>query len=223
MTCSRRRPFPARAGNGKGASDGKAEPSCAPRLPLTPRPGKTNGPKTRARCACPGSVGRPWTAGTTCAGQDRHCPRRMATASRGHGEEIVSPRRRRAGFGVLGGLGRWARHTGVRADASGPLSGSDRCVAPGSDPARGSTSVEFRTVSGPAFPPKPRQALLAPVSDALPLYPRQTKNLLVPYSPKMLGSFQPRQKDARLVLGPASPAARVGRLRSPGRFPARDP
>ncbi|EFE71460.1 predicted protein [Streptomyces viridosporus ATCC 14672] len=104
-----------------------------------------------------------------------------------------------------------------------PLSGSDRCVAPGSHPARGSTSVEFRTVSGPAFPPKPRQALLAPVSDALPLYPRQTKNLLVPYSPKKLGSFQPRQKDTRLVPAPAPPTARVGRLRSPGRFPARDP
>jgi hypothetical protein len=75
-----------------------------------------------------------------------------------------------------------------------PLFRLRRCTAPGSHPVRGSASVKIRAISGPAVPPKPRQALFALVSDALPLYRQQTKNLLVSYSPKRLGFFWTSEK-----------------------------
>jgi hypothetical protein len=67
--------------------------------------------------------------------------------------------------------------------------GSDRCVAPGGHTVRGTVSVKIRTIPGPATLSKPRRALFALVSDALPLYHQQTKNLLVSYSAQKLGFF----------------------------------
>jgi hypothetical protein len=69
------------------------------------------------------------------------------------------------------------------------LFGSDRCVAPGGHPARGTASVKIRTIPGPAILSKPRRALFALVSDALPVYHQQTKNILCSYSPQKLGFF----------------------------------
>ncbi|MFF1605297.1 hypothetical protein ACFVYV_49500 [Streptomyces mirabilis] len=123
----------------------------------------------------------------------------MATTARGHGERIIALRQRRAGFGAQGGIGQWLCHTRVQADAVGGTPcflGSDCCVAPGDHPARGTASVKIRTIPGPAILPKPRRALFALVSDALPLYHQQTKNLLVSYSPKKLGFFSVEKEGA---------------------------
>ncbi|GHF01375.1 hypothetical protein [Streptomyces griseoluteus] len=46
-----------------------------------------------------------------------------------------------------------------------------------------------RTIPGPAAPPQSRRALFVLVSDVVPLYHQETKNLLVSYSPKKLGFF----------------------------------
>lgn len=145
----------------------------------TPRP---QGPD-QAKRSRPGPRGHQKTVLTTCAMWDRHSSRRMATSARGHGERIIALCQQRAGIGigVQGGIGRWLCHTRVRADASRrhPFFGSDRCVAPGGHPVRGTVSVKIRTIPGPAILSKPRRALFALVSDALPLYHQQTKNLLV--------------------------------------------
>ncbi len=47
----------------------------------------------------------------------------------------------------------------------------------------------IRAMLGPATPPTSRRALFVLVSDPLPPYHQQTKNLLVSYSPKKLGLF----------------------------------
>jgi hypothetical protein len=56
-------------------------------------------------------------------------------------------------------------------------------VAPGGHPVRGIASAKIRTIPGPAILPKPQRALFALVSDALPLYHQQTKNLLAAVHP----------------------------------------